>query len=122
MKTGGRKETATPGSVERYGNVESPAKASGLGDHSIASRHRRLTHLILPILVALILIYGVIYPNLRVLMDALQVNGEWSLANFSALLSQRVLLKAVLTSIGLSLLTVLFCALVGVSLAFLFER
>lgn len=81
-----------------------------------------LSSLILPLLVFLVLLYGVIYPNLRVLIAALQVKGEWSLANFINLLSERAILEATLMSIGLSLLTVLLCALFGVSLAFLFER
>ncbi|MDT4897469.1 MAG: iron(III) transport system permease protein [Acidobacteriota bacterium] len=78
--------------------------------------------LILALVVFVVLLYGVIYPNLRVLTASLQVNGEWSFANFRELLLQRAVLEAAVTSIGLSLVTVLLCALVGVSLAFLFER
>jgi iron(III) transport system permease protein len=78
--------------------------------------------LILALIVFVVLLYGVVYPNWRVLTASLQVNGEWSLANFRELLLQRAVLEAAVTSIGLSLLTVLLCAIVGVSLAFLFER
>jgi iron(III) transport system permease protein len=78
--------------------------------------------LILALIVFVVLLYGVVYPNLRVLMASLQVSGEWSLSNFRELLFQRAVLEAALTSIGVSLLTVLLCALVGVGLAFLFER
>jgi iron(III) transport system permease protein len=78
--------------------------------------------LILALFVFVVLLYGVVYPNLRVLTSALQVNGEWSLFNFRELLWQRAVLEAALTSIAVSLLTVLLCALVGVGLAFLFER
>jgi iron(III) transport system permease protein len=78
--------------------------------------------LILALIVFIVLLYGVVYPNLRVLTASLQVNDEWSLFNFRELLSQRAVLEAALTSIGLSLLTVLLCAVVGVGLAFLFER
>ena len=49
-------------------------------------------------------------------------DGSWSLSNYRAALSQSVVLEAILSSIGISVLTVIFCALVGVPLAFLFER
>ncbi len=78
--------------------------------------------LILWLIVALVLLYGVIYPNLHVLVASLQLDGSWSLANYRAALSQSVVLEAILSSVGISVLTVLFCALVGVPLAFLFER
>ncbi len=76
----------------------------------------------IPLLVALVLLYGVVYPSLRVLTASLQVDGEWSLFNYRELLGQRVVIEAALTSVGLSLMTVLLCALVGCALAFLFER
>jgi iron(III) transport system permease protein len=78
--------------------------------------------LILALIVFLVLLYGVVYPSLHVLTASLQVNGEWSFANYREILPQRAVLEAALTSIGVSVLTVLLCALVGVSLAFLFER
>jgi iron(III) transport system permease protein len=78
--------------------------------------------LILILIVCIVLLYGVVYPNLHVLTASLQVNGEWSLANYRDLLSQGSVLEAAVSSVVLSLLTVAFCALVGVSLAFLFER
>jgi iron(III) transport system permease protein len=77
---------------------------------------------LISILVALVLLYGVVYPSLRVLLASLQVDGGWSLFNYRELLSQRVVIEAALTSVGLSLLTVLLCAFVGCALAFLFER
>jgi iron(III) transport system permease protein len=77
---------------------------------------------LIPVLVAIVLLYGVVYPNLHVLTASLQVNGEWSLANYRDLVSQRTVLDAAVSSVVLSLLTVALCALVGVSLAFLFER
>ncbi len=73
-------------------------------------------------IVALVLLYGVIYPNAHVFIAALQSDGRWSLANFFAVLSQRAVLESAATSIALSILTVLLCGLVGVPLAFLFER
>ncbi len=70
----------------------------------------------------LVLIYGVIYPNLFVVATSLQRDGSWTLANYREVLSQGIVIEALLNSIGLSIGTVLFCALVGVPLAFLFER
>lgn len=104
------------------GNEEEPPKTPGPKRRAFLSKRVSLTSFILPLFVFLVLLYGVIYPNLRVLTDALQVDGQWSLTNFINLLSQRAVIEAALTSIGLSLATVLLCALVGVGLAFLFER
>jgi iron(III) transport system permease protein len=77
---------------------------------------------ILLLIVAVVLLYGVIYPNARVFIGALQLDGHWSVANFIAVLSQRSVIESALTSVAVSTLTVMFCALVGVPLAFLFER
>ena len=44
------------------------------------------------------------------------------MANYRDVLSQRIVIEAIFNSILLSLASVLFCALVGVPLAFLFER
>src|SRR3954447_23732284 len=82
----------------------------------------RPSSVILAIIVFIVLLYGVIYPNLHVLTASLESNGEWSLTNYREALSLSATLEAVASSIALSLLTVLFCAAVGVSLAFLFER
>jgi iron(III) transport system permease protein len=78
--------------------------------------------ILLFLLVAAVLLYGVIYPNTHVLLAALQRGGDWTLANFADALSQQSTLEAIWTSILLSILTVSFCALVGIPLAFLFER
>ncbi len=78
--------------------------------------------LILALLVALVLLYGVVYPNLHVLLASLQRGGAWTLSNFADALAQRATLEAIRASVLLSVLTVALCALVGVPLAFLFER
>jgi iron(III) transport system permease protein len=101
-------------------NDELKTKAAPFVHRSTFRVHR--WSFLLALIVFLVLLYGVIYPNLRVLTSSLQVNGEWSLANFRELLFERAVLEAAITSIGLSFLTVLLCAIVGVSLAFLFER
>ncbi len=72
--------------------------------------------------VGVVLLYGVIYPNLNVVIASLQTDAGWSLANYRQVLSQNIVLESILASLGVSILTVVFCAAVGVSLAFLFER
>ncbi len=74
------------------------------------------------LIIAVVILYGVVYPNLSVLSSSLQRNGEWSFGNYAEALSQRSVIEATLASIGVSLLTVGLCAAVGVPLAFLFER
>ena len=71
---------------------------------------------------AIVLLYGVIYPNLSVILNSFQRDGAWTFANYREILSQQVVLEAIISSLGLSIATVFFCALVGVPLAFLFER
>jgi iron(III) transport system permease protein len=74
------------------------------------------------LLTAVVLVYGVVYPNLAVAVTSFQRAGTWTLANYRELLSQRIVLEAIVSSLALSLGTVLLCAIVGVPLAFLFER
>lgn len=81
--------------------------------------HKRL---VLFLVTALVLLYGVVYPNISVVSSSLQQNGVWTLANYRDVLSQRVVIEAILNSLGLSIGTVILCALVGVPLALLFER
>jgi iron(III) transport system permease protein len=87
-------------------------------------RRRIVTYprLLLLIVTGLVLLYGVVYPNLIIITDSLQQNGDWTLANYRAALTQRTIIEAMLNSIALSVGTVGLCAAVGVPLAFLFER
>jgi iron(III) transport system permease protein len=71
---------------------------------------------------AIVLLYGVVYPNLHIVLASLQYQGAWSLENYRHALSQFVVLQSVVNSVVLSLATVFFCALVGIPLAFVFER
>src|SRR5262249_4935633 len=48
--------------------------------------------------------------------------GSWTLANYSEILSQKVVIESIVSSLGLAIGTVVLCAIVGVPLAFLFER
>ena len=74
------------------------------------------------LITAMVLLYGVIYPNLSVVINSFQRDGAWTFANYREILSQQIVLEAIVSSLGLSIATVFFCALVGVPLAFLFER
>jgi iron(III) transport system permease protein len=74
------------------------------------------------LITAVVLLYGVIYPNLSVVINSFQRDGAWTLANYREILSQQVVLESIVSSLGLAIATVFFCALVGVPLAFLFER
>ena len=89
---------------------------------SFSPRRRVPASLFLFVVVAVVLLYGVVYPNLHVLMASLERGGSWTLRNYTEVLAQRAVMEAVLSSIALSVLTVLLCAAVGVPLAFLFER
>ena len=78
--------------------------------------------LALLVVAIVVLTYGVIYPNAAVVVSSFQRAGTWTLANYREVLSQRVVIEAIVSSLGLSIATVALCALVGVPLAFLFER
>jgi iron(III) transport system permease protein len=84
--------------------------------------NKRTSFIVLLAITAVGLIYGVVYPNLSVVATSFQQAGVWTLANYREVLAQRIVLEAILNSIGLSVATVVLCALVGVPLAFLFER
>ena len=81
-----------------------------------------LRSVIVLMVVIAVLLYGVVYPNLSVVISSFQRNGSWTLANYSEVLSQRVVIEAIVSSLGLAIGTVVLCAIVGVPLAFLFER
>src|SRR5690349_23731637 len=81
------------------------------------------TNRVLLLLIALVvLVYGVIYPNSAVVVSSFLRDGVWTLANYREVLGQSVVIEAIVSSLGLSIVTVVLCAIVGVPLAFLFER
>ena len=80
------------------------------------------SRLLLILITSVVLLYGVIYPNLHVLIASLQRDGAWSIANYREVLTQGIVIEAIIASVALSLFTVIFCALIGIPLAFLFER
>jgi iron(III) transport system permease protein len=90
----------------------------------VASYFTRLSipRLALLAITAVVLLYGVVYPNLAVLKASLRNNDSWTVAHYTSVLSQRSTIEALANSVILSVGTVVLCALVGVSLAFLFER
>lgn len=104
------------------GDQERTTDALSLGSFSQRLRLSPSPRLILWLIVVIVLIYGVIYPNLHVVVASFQREGNWSLANYAQALSQTIVLESIFASIGVSVLTVLFCAAIGVPLAFLFER
>ena len=96
-----------------------------MANSQISQTRRRFAlspRLILFLIVAIVLLYGVIYPNLHVVLQSLQRDGNWSLQNYREILAQRIVLRAIVSSVGISVLTVLSCAAIGIPLAFLFER
>jgi iron(III) transport system permease protein len=74
------------------------------------------------LIVAVVLTYGVIYPNAHVLVKSFQRDSVWTLSNYVLAFSQSSTPEAIWSSVLLSVLTVVLCAVVGVPLAFLFER
>src|SRR6267143_742523 len=96
-----------------------------MANPKIFSPRRRValsSRLILLLIVCVVLLYGVIYPNLHVVLLSFQRDGNWSLQNYREVLAQRIVLKAIFSSVAISILTVVFCAAIGIPLAFLFER
>ena len=113
MKPGKR----APFSTQRHGNTETHRK--------IVSNRRRpfpTLFLLLLVITVIVLFYGIVYPNFSVVASSFQRADEWTFANYREVLSQRIVIEAILNSIILSISTVLLCAFVGVPLAFLFER
>jgi len=108
-----------PPSVGQSHHRTSGGKAAAVSPRLPISASPRL---ILALITGVVLLYGVIYPNLHVLVASLQRDTGWSLANYREVLSQNIVLESIFASVGVSVLTVLFCAAVGIPLAFLFER
>ncbi|MFJ7929620.1 ABC transporter permease [Peribacillus sp. NPDC096448] len=89
----------------------------------IKNRVTRLTvWLLLP--VALVLVAYVLYPSLRTFIESLQKDGMISLGNYQDFFVQesKTNLEALWNSVYISLLSVLVSALIGIPLAFIFNR
>lgn len=89
----------------------------------IKNRDTRLTvWLLIP--VVLVLIAFVLYPSLRTFIESLQKDGTISLGNYQDFFVQesKTNLEALWNSVYISLLSVLVSALIGIPLAFIFNR
>ncbi|MBT2614034.1 MULTISPECIES: iron ABC transporter permease [unclassified Bacillus (in: firmicutes)] len=89
----------------------------------IKNRDTRLTvWLLIP--VVLVLIAYVLYPSLRTFIESLQKEGTISLGNYQDFFVQesKTNLEALWNSVYISLLSVLVSALIGIPLAFIFNR
>ncbi|MEA3575419.1 ABC transporter permease [Peribacillus frigoritolerans] len=89
----------------------------------IKNRDTRLTvWLLIP--VVLVLIAYVLYPSLRTFVESLQKDGSISLGNYLDFFVQesKTNLEALWNSVYISLLSVLVSALIGIPLAFIFNR
>lgn len=89
----------------------------------IKNRDTRLTvWLLIP--VVLVLIAYVLYPSLRTFIESLQKDGSISLGNYQDFYVQesKTNLEALWNSVYISLLSVLVSALIGIPLAFIFNR
>lgn len=69
-----------------------------------------------------LLLWLVLYPNLFVLADSLRDGAEWTLENYRRFAASRLEREALWNSIWISAASVVFSALIGVPLAFLFSR
>lgn len=89
----------------------------------IKNRDTRLTvWLLIP--VVLVLIAYVLYPSLRTFIESLHKDGTISLGNYQDFFVQesKTNLEALWNSVYISLLSVLVSALIGIPLAFIFNR
>lgn len=89
----------------------------------IKNRDTRLTvWLLIP--VVLVLIAYVLYPSLRTFIESLQKDGTISLGNYQEFFVQesKTNLEALWNSVYISFLSVLVSALIGIPLAFIFNR
>ncbi|MFF2853178.1 ABC transporter permease [Peribacillus sp. NPDC058002] len=89
----------------------------------IKNRDKRLTILLL-IPVVMVLVAYVLYPSLRTFIESLQKDGTISLGNYQDFFVQesKTNLEALWNSVYISLLSVLVSALIGIPLAFIFNR
>lgn len=84
------------------------------------TQRRELLYFLVPVLIVLAL--GVVCPNASLITDSLHAGGRWSVANYSESFASASTREGIVTSVEVSALTVFFCALVGIPLAFLMRR
>lgn len=103
------------GTATRTAVESSPAAAP-------AAPRRRVGRLALSIVLAGILLWLVLYPNLFVLADSLLEAGRPTLAHYAQFLRSAAELRALWASVWISAASVVLAGLIGVPLAFLFAR
>ncbi len=91
-----------------------PAASRGSG--------RALSSRLLIALVFVVLLWAVVYPNLVVLAESVSGDGTLTLRYYAAFFATAAELRALWSSIWISVATVILSALIGVPLAFLFAR
>lgn len=89
----------------------------------IKNREKRFT-LILLIPIILVLFAYVVYPSLRTLLESFHKNGLFTIANYTDFFWQesKTNLEALWNSVYISLLSVVLSAMIGIPLAFIFNR
>lgn len=88
----------------------------------MSTRGRDYVLWILGGLTAIVIVYGVLYPNAGLVAESLDGAGGSPFARYADALGQTATRQAILMSVVLSLATVVGCALVGVPLALLLDR
>ncbi|SDM31305.1 ABC transporter permease [Sediminibacillus halophilus] len=86
------------------------------------AERRRTILLLIPIV--LVLVGYVLYPSIETLFESLKKNGAFSLQNYVDFFGSKAAsnLEALWNSVYISLLSVLFSALIGIPLAYIFNR
>lgn len=77
--------------TRRRGDREKTPAASPSGSFSPRLPVSVSPRLLLVLITGIVLLYGVIYPNLQVILGSLDRDGKWSLANYRETISKRSL-------------------------------
>ncbi|WP_079527673.1 ABC transporter permease [Halobacillus hunanensis] len=88
----------------------------------LKAEHRKTLLLLIPVLV--VLVGYVLYPSIETLLESFKRNGLFSLQNYQDFFGTKAAanLEALWHSVYISLLSVLFSALIGIPLAYIFNR
>ncbi|MDY0409310.1 hypothetical protein RWD45_12960 [Virgibacillus soli] len=86
------------------------------------AERRRTLYLLIPVLI--ILLGYVLYPTFETFLESIRKNGVFSLQNYQDFFGAKSAanFEALWNSVYISLLSVLFSALIGIPLAFIFTR
>lgn len=86
------------------------------------AERRRTLYLLIPVLI--ILLGYVLYPTIETFLESIRKNGVFSLQNYKDFFGAKAAanFEALWNSVYISLLSVLFSALIGIPLAFIFNR